>query len=156
MTRSREELAHDVVMLDRQGMSVRAIARALHVGRNRVHKLLRVHEAARSGETPPTALPPPPASRASRLDVHEAFIRDLLARFPDITAQRSGARQSDWIRRTAAFGSLLTGAYAVGWPEAKRWTHEPPGSYDPRGEEAGSMLSRVTRTPRWDDPSWPR
>ena len=88
MTRSREELVHDIVMLARQGMSVRAIARALHVGRNRVRNLLRSHEAARTGETPPTALPPPPASRPSMLDVHEAFVRDLLARFPDITAQR--------------------------------------------------------------------
>ena len=88
MTRSREELAHEVVMLAQQGMSERAIARALHVGRNRVQKLLRAHEAARNGATPPTALPPPPASRPSMLDAHEAFIRDLLARFPDITARR--------------------------------------------------------------------
>lgn len=88
MTRSREELAHDVVMLTQQGMSVRAIARALHVGRNRVKKLLRRHEAARNGPTPPTALPAPPASRPSKLDIHDGFIRDLLARFPNITAQR--------------------------------------------------------------------
>lgn len=88
MTRSREELAHDVVILTQQGMSVRAIARALHVGRNRVQKILRRHEAARNGETPPTALPAPPVPRPSKLDVHDAFIRDLLARFPKITAQR--------------------------------------------------------------------
>lgn len=88
MTRSHEELAHEVVMLAQQRMSERAIARALHVGRNRVQKILRAHEAARNGETPPTALPPPPASRPSVLDAHEAFIRNLLARFPDITAQR--------------------------------------------------------------------
>ena len=88
MARSPEELAHDVVMLAQQGMSDRAIARALHVGRNRVREILRVQEASRNGETPPTALPPPPASRPSVLDVHEGFVRDLLARFPDITAQR--------------------------------------------------------------------
>jgi transposase len=88
VTRSREELAHDVVMLARQGMSVRAIARALHVGRNRVRKILAAHDAARNGEAPPSALPPPPASRPSMLDAHEAFVRGLIARFPTITAQR--------------------------------------------------------------------
>jgi transposase len=88
MTRSREEVAHDVVMLTQQGMSVRAIARALHVGRNRVKRILRRHEAARNGDTPPSALPSPPASRPSMLDVHAAFIRDLLARFRTMTAQR--------------------------------------------------------------------
>ena len=88
MTRSPEELAHDVVMLAQQQMSDRAIARALHMGRNRVRKLLRAHAAARSGPVPPSALPPPPATRPSVLDVHQDFIRDLLRRFPDITAQR--------------------------------------------------------------------
>jgi len=73
-------------MLAQQGTSVRAIARALHIGRNRVRKILNAHEAARNGATPPTALPPAPASRPSMLDVHEGFVQDLLARFPDITA----------------------------------------------------------------------
>lgn len=88
MARSPEELAHDVVMLAQQQMSERAIARALHVGRNRVRKILRAHAAARSGPVPPSALPPLPATRPSVLDVHQDFIRDLLARFPDITARR--------------------------------------------------------------------
>jgi transposase len=88
MSRSPEELAHEVVMRARQGMSKRAISRALRIGRNKVRKLLRAHEAARSGATPPTALPAPPVRRSSLLDAHEPFIRDLLARFPDITAQR--------------------------------------------------------------------
>jgi len=88
MARSREELVHDAVMLAQQGTSVRAIARALHIGRNRVRKILNAHEAARNGATPPTALPPAPASRPSMLDVHEGFVQDLLARFPEITAQR--------------------------------------------------------------------
>lgn len=88
MVRSPEELAHDVVMLAQQQMSDRAIARALHVGRNRVRKILRAHAAARSGPVAPSALPPPPVTRPSVLDVHQDFIRDLLRRFPAITAQR--------------------------------------------------------------------
>ncbi|TMQ07139.1 MAG: IS21 family transposase [Deltaproteobacteria bacterium] len=88
MAGSPEELAHDVVLLAQQGMSARAIARALRIGRNRVRKILRAHEASRNGETPPSALPAPPVSRPSMLDLHEVFVRNLLARFPDITAQR--------------------------------------------------------------------
>ena len=60
MSRSPEELTHDVVLLHRQGMSDRAIGRALRVGRNRIRKLLRTHEAARTGDAAPTALPPAP------------------------------------------------------------------------------------------------
>ncbi|MEO9187596.1 MAG: IS21 family transposase [Kofleriaceae bacterium] len=75
-------------MLHRQGMSDRAIGRALHIGRNRVRKIRRAHEAARTGETPPTALPPAPVKRPSVLDDHASFVGDLLARFPNITAQR--------------------------------------------------------------------
>jgi len=88
VARSPEELAHDVVMLAQQQMSERAISRALHMGRNRVRKILRAHAAARSGPVPPSALPPAPATRPSVLDVHQDFIRDLLGRFPDITARR--------------------------------------------------------------------
>jgi len=88
VSRSPEELAHEVVMLHRQGMSDRAIGRALRVGRNRVRKILRAHEASRDGDAPPSALPRAPVKRSSVLDEHSSFIADLLARFPDITAQR--------------------------------------------------------------------
>lgn len=75
-------------MLHRQGMSDRAIGRALRIGRNRVRRILRDHEAAREGETGPTALPPAPTKRPSMLDEHAGFVEGLFARFPDITAQR--------------------------------------------------------------------
>jgi len=88
MARNPEELAHEVVLRAQQRMTMRAIGRALHIGRNRVRKILRAHQAARTGATPPTALPPPPAKRPSMLDEHAPFMADLLARFPDITAQR--------------------------------------------------------------------
>lgn len=88
MADSEEALVHDIVLLAQQQMSVRAIARALHVGRNRVRAILKAHAAARDGATPPSALPPPPVKRPSMLDAHRDFIHDLLARFRDITAQR--------------------------------------------------------------------
>jgi transposase len=85
---SREELVHQVVLLSQQGMSRRAIGRSLHVSRNKVRKILDQHQVHRDGDVPPTALPPLPASRPSKLDEHEVFVKDLLERFPDLPAQR--------------------------------------------------------------------
>jgi transposase len=85
---SNEELAHQVVLLRRQGMSGRAIARAIGVTRKLVAKLLREHNRDRNA--PHLALVPPPVrqARASKLDSHRETIDGLLSRFPDITAQR--------------------------------------------------------------------
>jgi transposase len=49
---SREELVHQVVLLTRQGMGVRSVARSLGVVRNTVRKLLtprRVNGGRREG-----------------------------------------------------------------------------------------------------------
>ena len=55
---SPEELAHDVVLLARQKMSRRAIARALGISRNTVRKLLAAHAEQRS--TPHQSIEPTP------------------------------------------------------------------------------------------------
>lgn len=67
-------------------MSVRAIARALGLGRNTVAVLLDRHQARREEGAP--ALVPAPRARPSKLDPHLDRIRELLERYPDITAQR--------------------------------------------------------------------
>lgn len=86
--RSREELAHDAVLLAQQGMSHRAIARSLRVSRNRVRELLEEHAKQRSAPhlalTAETSRPP----RPSKLDGFREAAQQLLADFPDITAQR--------------------------------------------------------------------
>ena len=48
--RSREELAHQVTLLAKQGTSRRAIADALGVSRNTVRKLLAAHAQGRDTE----------------------------------------------------------------------------------------------------------
>ena len=86
--RTREELLHAVVTLDKQGDTRRAIARALGVSRNTVRAILVAHVEGREA---PTLAIPPAASRAprpSKLDAFEPRVRELLARYPDITAQR--------------------------------------------------------------------
>jgi transposase len=86
--RTREELMHQAVTLSAQGVSRRALGRALGVSRNTVRALLKEHDRAR--EEPHTALPTPPARapRASPVDVFESRIVGLLAQYPDITMQR--------------------------------------------------------------------
>lgn len=80
-------LVHKVVQLDREGMKWRAIARALHLSRNTVRRIVTGHREAR--EQPHTALPAPSdVTRSSKLDPFRAEIDRLLLRYPDITAQR--------------------------------------------------------------------
>lgn len=85
---TREELVHQVVTLNAQGLRRRAIARALSISRNTVRKILLQHEAAR--QTPHRALPQPPkrVPRNKKIDAFASQVTDLLARFPKITAQR--------------------------------------------------------------------
>jgi transposase len=82
-----EQLVHNVVQLDKSGMTWRAIARALHISRNTVRRIVTEHRQAR--EQPHTALPAlRTVARSSKLQPFRANIDDLLKTYPDITAQR--------------------------------------------------------------------
>lgn len=85
---TREELEHQVVTLAKQGVTARAIARALGISRNTVRARLTAHETGR--ETEQVAIPARPsrAPRPSKLDVWKPRVTELIARFADITAQR--------------------------------------------------------------------
>ena len=86
--RSREELAHQVALLAKQGEPRRAIARALGVGRNTVRALLAAH--AQDRDTERVAITPRPtrAPRASKIDAWRARVAELMAKYHNITAQR--------------------------------------------------------------------
>lgn len=86
--RTREELEHQTVMLERDGLSRRAISRALGISRNTVKKILRKYRGARAA--PHMALEPPPkrAPRAKKIDIYRDEVEQLLEEYPDITAQR--------------------------------------------------------------------
>jgi transposase len=78
------ELVHKIVALFHGGASVRRIARSLGVSRRTVDKALgQVEQARGAGETPR-----PKVARGSLLDAYELALVDLLARYPDMTAQR--------------------------------------------------------------------
>ena len=84
---SPPETVHDVVLLARQGMSRRAIARALKVSRNTVREVLAEHGLKRTKAH--SVLEKRSASkRPSKLDEHRGKVDELLKDFPDITAQR--------------------------------------------------------------------
>jgi transposase len=85
---SREELIHEIVTLHRQHMGQRAIARALRIGRNTVKNILVLHTSEREHEH--SALPErrKRAQRPSKLDGYHDRVRELLDKYPDITAQR--------------------------------------------------------------------
>ena len=85
---SREGLEHRVVLLRTQGMSKRAIARSLRMGRNRVNRILAKHRALRQSGHSTLPRPAARAPRPSKLDPYQADIKDLLDEYPDITAQR--------------------------------------------------------------------
>lgn len=79
-------LVHKVLQLDREGMKWRAIARALHLSRNTVRRVVTGHREVR--EQPHSALPAPSVARGSKLDAFRGEVDRLLATYPDITAQR--------------------------------------------------------------------
>lgn len=88
MRSNRPDVVHDVVRLWSEGVSVRAIARALGIARKTVKKMLACHEKERrEGHL---ALRPPPlrVPRPSLLDPYRSEVDRLLATFSDITSQR--------------------------------------------------------------------
>jgi transposase len=87
--RTREELAHQVTLLARQGETRRAIARALGISRNTVRALLDAHAAGRADVAQlAVAARPSRAPRPSKLDTWKPRVAALIAKYADITAQR--------------------------------------------------------------------
>lgn len=84
-----ERLIHEVVQLHHEGMTWRAIARALHISRNTVREIVTVHgkerAAVHSALARPRTISQP---RPSKLDAFRGQVDALLKQYPDITAQR--------------------------------------------------------------------
>jgi transposase len=77
-----EPTRNEIVSRFSAGSSIRQIARELGLARNTVSRVLAQRDAQRSG-TKSTA-----PRRPSQLDPYEPVIRDLLGRYPDLTAVR--------------------------------------------------------------------
>ena len=85
---TRERLVHEVVLLARQKVGQRAIARAVGVSRNTVKKILDVHIEQREQGHAALAAPPARLPRSSKLDPFKPRVTGLIKEYPDITAQR--------------------------------------------------------------------
>ena len=84
---TREELENLVVTRIRTGWSARGLARSLKVSRNTVRAILEKHHQQRA-EGHDQLARTPRAPRPSKLDEHVSKIKELLAEYPKITAQR--------------------------------------------------------------------
>src|SRR5271155_5829919 len=82
-----ERLRNEIVQRHQAGTSMRRIARELQVARTTVRRVLGRLQGERSGATPTSRLPKP-SPRPSVLDEHDEFIRQLLERYPNMTAVR--------------------------------------------------------------------
>jgi transposase len=80
-----ETLRHEVVQQHQAGASVRAIARDLGVSRGAVARVLARLRAQREGR----ATTPRPRPRSSIVDPFEPVLKELLARYPNLTVERA-------------------------------------------------------------------
>jgi transposase len=86
--KTRTELEHHILQLLRKGRSQREISRALGVTRGLVRRVVCGRDQVSAD--PHTALPEKAAAtpRPSKLDAQETRIKELIERYPSITAQR--------------------------------------------------------------------
>lgn len=80
-------LRQEIVQRHQAGASLRTIARALGVTRATVARVLNQVRTQRDG--PAEALSKPRRRRGSMLDAYEPILRELLARYPHLTAERA-------------------------------------------------------------------
>jgi transposase len=83
-----ESLDNEIIHRWNRGQSMRGIARDLGLNRKRVARVIRRYQQSRRQETLSPELPPAKQRRGSQLDSLEETIKQLLARYPEITAIR--------------------------------------------------------------------
>jgi transposase len=80
-----EALRHEIVQRHQAGLSQRAIANALGISRKVVRNVLARWRAQRDGQAAPTPKP----RRGSIVDEYEPVLKELLARYPNLTVERA-------------------------------------------------------------------
>jgi transposase len=83
-----EAMRNAIVERRQAKASVRTIARELGISRESVQRVLAQVAGERSGQAPSAHTLLPPHRRQSQLDAYEPVLRELLARYPDITSRR--------------------------------------------------------------------
>jgi transposase len=83
-----EEMRHEIVQRRQAGASIRAIAKDLGISRGAVARALERVEAQREGRAAP-APGPRPGPRQSIVDPFEPILKELLAKYPNLTVERA-------------------------------------------------------------------
>ncbi len=86
--RSREELEHLLLDMYSEGWKIRALSRHFKIGRNTVRRILRKHRKQRDEGHDILQDKKSPVPRQSKLDPFKPVLKELLEKFPNITAQR--------------------------------------------------------------------
>src|SRR5436190_4625086 len=81
-----EAMRHEVLQRHQAGASIRAIAKDLGISRGAVARALARVQAQRDGQAAPLA---GPCSRRSIVDAFEPILKELLARYPNLTVERA-------------------------------------------------------------------
>lgn len=81
-----EEMRHEIVQRRQSGMSLRAIAEELGISRGAVYRALERVQAQRDGRTAPS---PRARKRGSIIDSFEPILKELLAKYPNLTVERA-------------------------------------------------------------------
>ena len=77
---------HQIVQRHQDGASIRAIAKELGISRGTVGRVLAQIEAQRHVPAAPIAKP---RRRGSIIDEYEPILKELLARYPNLTSERA-------------------------------------------------------------------
>jgi transposase len=80
-----EALQHEIVVLQQAGLSLRAIARQLGMGRRTVARVLAAVQQQRVADVPL----PRPRKRRSIVDDYEPILKELLTKYPNLTVERA-------------------------------------------------------------------
>jgi transposase len=81
-----EEMRHEIVQRRQSGKSMRAIAEELGISRGAVARALARVQAQRDGRAAPS---PRPRPRKSIIDPFEPILKELLAKYPNLTTERA-------------------------------------------------------------------
>jgi transposase len=81
-----EALRHEIAQRHQAGTSIRSIAKELGTSRGTVARALARLQAQRAGRTAPLA---GPRSRRSMIDPFEPILKELLAKYPNLTIERA-------------------------------------------------------------------
>ena len=83
-----EATRHQIVQRHQEGASIRIIAKELGISRGAVGRVLAQVEAQRHGPAAPASKP---RRRGSIIDAYEPILKELLARYPNLTGERHPA-----------------------------------------------------------------